>query len=277
MAAVRRSEVGADHHAKADYAVRAALELAASPDGEPVKGEQLAEAQEIPLQFLEHILLELKHARLIQARRGARGGYWLARDPAEITRRRRDPRRRGPAREHPRDGARGHSTTGPGRAASGRLGGGAREPPRACSRTSPSPTSAEASCRGRSRRSSTTPRPGSSASRGAARSAPHPRSARFARRDALPSRRRFRTKLVNKVSDCARITRAPPQIRSESGLGIDPRIIVFGFGIGVLVGMTGMGGASLMTPLLILVFGISPVTAIGTDIFYGAVTKTVGG
>ena len=71
--------------AKADYAVRAALELAAAPDGEPVKGERLAEAQDIPLQFLEHILLELKHARLIQARRGARGGYWLARDPAEIT------------------------------------------------------------------------------------------------------------------------------------------------------------------------------------------------
>ncbi|MGH2992951.1 MAG: Rrf2 family transcriptional regulator [Solirubrobacterales bacterium] len=49
--------------AKADYAVRAALELAAAPDGEPVKGERLSEAQEIPLQFLEHILLELKHAR----------------------------------------------------------------------------------------------------------------------------------------------------------------------------------------------------------------------
>ncbi len=53
--------------------------------GEPVKGERLAEAQGIPLQFLEHILLELKHARLIQARRGAKGGYWLARDPSEIT------------------------------------------------------------------------------------------------------------------------------------------------------------------------------------------------
>lgn len=71
--------------AKADYAVRAALELAAAPDGEPVKGEQLAKAQDIPLQFLEHILLELKHARLVQARRGARGGYWLARPPEEIT------------------------------------------------------------------------------------------------------------------------------------------------------------------------------------------------
>src|SRR3954463_3301468 len=71
--------------AKADYAVRAALELAAGPDGEPVKGEQLAEAQDIPLQFLEHILLELKHARLVRARRGARGGYGLPREPESIT------------------------------------------------------------------------------------------------------------------------------------------------------------------------------------------------
>jgi hypothetical protein len=57
---------------------------------------------------------------------------------------------------------------------------------------------------------------------------------------------------------------------------MDPAIIVFGLGIGVLVGMTGMGGGSLMTPLLIFIFGISPTTAIGTDIFYSAVTKTVG-
>jgi Rrf2 family protein len=70
--------------AKADYAVRAAVELA-DADGEPVKGERLAETQDIPLQFLEHILLELKHARLVRARRGARGGYWLAKDPGEIT------------------------------------------------------------------------------------------------------------------------------------------------------------------------------------------------
>src|SRR2546427_2652759 len=71
--------------AKADYAVRAALELAAAPEGEPVKGEGLAEAKGIPLQFLEHILLELKHARLVRARRGARGGYWLSKPPEEIT------------------------------------------------------------------------------------------------------------------------------------------------------------------------------------------------
>lgn len=54
-------------------------------------------------------------------------------------------------------------------------------------------------------------------------------------------------------------------------------ILFFGFGIGVLVGMTGMGGGALMTPLLILLFGIQPTTAIGTDILYAAITKTVGG
>ncbi len=58
---------------------------------------------------------------------------------------------------------------------------------------------------------------------------------------------------------------------------MDPAIVIFGFGIGAMVGMTGMGGGTLMTPLLILLFGIKPVTAIGTDIFYAAVTKTVGG
>src|SRR5215207_9334872 len=58
---------------------------------------------------------------------------------------------------------------------------------------------------------------------------------------------------------------------------MDPAIVIFGFGIGALVGMTGMGGGTLMTPLLILLFGVKPVTAIGTDIFYAAVTKTVGG
>jgi uncharacterized membrane protein YfcA len=57
---------------------------------------------------------------------------------------------------------------------------------------------------------------------------------------------------------------------------MDPAIVFFGFGVGFLVGLTGMGGGSLMTPLLILVFGIKPVTAIGTDIFYAAITKTVG-
>jgi uncharacterized membrane protein YfcA len=58
---------------------------------------------------------------------------------------------------------------------------------------------------------------------------------------------------------------------------MDPAIVLFGLGVGVLVGTTGMGGGSLMTPLLILLFGIKPVVAVGTDLAYAAVTKTVGG
>src|SRR4051794_41838193 len=57
---------------------------------------------------------------------------------------------------------------------------------------------------------------------------------------------------------------------------MDPKIVFFGFGVGFLVGMTGMGGGSLMTPLLVLLFGVKPTTAIGTDIGYAAITKTAG-
>jgi uncharacterized membrane protein YfcA len=58
---------------------------------------------------------------------------------------------------------------------------------------------------------------------------------------------------------------------------VDFALIAFGLGVGILVGMTGIGGGSLMTPMLILVFGVTPITAIGTDLAYAAVTKTVGG
>jgi uncharacterized membrane protein YfcA len=57
---------------------------------------------------------------------------------------------------------------------------------------------------------------------------------------------------------------------------IDPLYVVSGFGVGLLVGMTGVGGGSLMTPLLILLFGIHPSTAVGTDLLYAAATKTGG-
>lgn len=70
--------------AKADYAIRALVELAASGPG-PVKGERVAEAQEIPIRFLENILLDLRRAGLVASQRGADGGYWLARPAAEIT------------------------------------------------------------------------------------------------------------------------------------------------------------------------------------------------
>ena len=71
--------------AKTDYALRAALELAAAPDDKPVKGERIATAQAIPLRFLENILMQLRHAGLVDSRRGADGGYRLARPAAEVT------------------------------------------------------------------------------------------------------------------------------------------------------------------------------------------------
>jgi Rrf2 family protein len=70
--------------AKADYALRASVELASLGEGH-VKAEALARAQSIPLRFLEQILLDLKHAGLLSSQRGAEGGYWLARAPAEIS------------------------------------------------------------------------------------------------------------------------------------------------------------------------------------------------
>jgi Rrf2 family protein len=69
--------------AKADYAVRAAVELAIAGEG-PMKGEAISKAQEIPLKFLENILGELKHAGLVRSQRGTEGGYWLARPAEEI-------------------------------------------------------------------------------------------------------------------------------------------------------------------------------------------------
>jgi uncharacterized protein len=57
---------------------------------------------------------------------------------------------------------------------------------------------------------------------------------------------------------------------------IDPLYVASGFGVGLLVGLTGVGGGSLMTPLLILLFGIHPSTAVGTDLLYAAATKTGG-
>src|SRR6478752_6615708 len=70
--------------ARADYAVRAAVELAAAGDG-PTKGEAIARAQSIPLKFLENILGDLRHAGLVRSQRGVDGGYWLARPADEIT------------------------------------------------------------------------------------------------------------------------------------------------------------------------------------------------
>jgi Rrf2 family protein len=69
--------------AKADYAVRAAVELAAA--GEMITAEQIADAQRIPLNFLENILRDLRRAGLVESRRGQAGGYLLARPPESIS------------------------------------------------------------------------------------------------------------------------------------------------------------------------------------------------
>ncbi len=71
--------------AKVDYAVRAAVELAATAGEKPVKAEAIATAQGIPLNFLENILGELRHAGIVRSHRGAEGGFRLARAPEEVT------------------------------------------------------------------------------------------------------------------------------------------------------------------------------------------------
>ena len=58
--------------------------------------------------------------------------------------------------------------------------------------------------------------------------------------------------------------------------GIDPLYVLSGFCVGTLVGMTGVGGGSLMTPLLVLLFGVHTTTAVGTDLLYAAATKSAG-
>lgn len=70
--------------AKADYAVRAMVELAAAGEG-PVKADRIAQSQEIPLKFLENIMSDLRNGGLVRSQRGVEGGYWLARAASEIT------------------------------------------------------------------------------------------------------------------------------------------------------------------------------------------------
>ena len=71
--------------AKVDYALRALTELAARADVSPMKGEELAGLQDIPMRFLENILGELRSAGIVASRRGSEGGYWLARPAHDVT------------------------------------------------------------------------------------------------------------------------------------------------------------------------------------------------
>jgi Rrf2 family protein len=71
--------------AKVDYAVRAAVQLAAAEGSGPVKGDEIAAAQDIPINFLENILSLLRNAGFVLSRRGADGGYWPALPADQIT------------------------------------------------------------------------------------------------------------------------------------------------------------------------------------------------
>lgn len=71
--------------ARADYAVRAALQLAASQDDGPLKAEAIADAQDIPHKFLEGILNDMRRGGLVLSQRGGNGGYWLAKPAGSIS------------------------------------------------------------------------------------------------------------------------------------------------------------------------------------------------
>lgn len=71
--------------AKVDYAVRAVIELAAAADEKPVRAERVATAQGIPLNFLENILSELRHAGIVRSQRGPEGGFRLAKPADEVS------------------------------------------------------------------------------------------------------------------------------------------------------------------------------------------------
>src|SRR5436853_6886837 len=70
--------------AKADYAVRAIVELADSKQGSPRKVDDVARAQGIPVSFLENILTQLRSSGIVRSQRGPEGGYWLAQSPEEV-------------------------------------------------------------------------------------------------------------------------------------------------------------------------------------------------
>ena len=71
--------------AKVDYGLRAAAELAAAPPGHPLKAEAIASAQGIPRKFLDNILQSLRHAGIVDSRRGPEGGHLLARPAGEVS------------------------------------------------------------------------------------------------------------------------------------------------------------------------------------------------
>jgi Rrf2 family protein len=84
LKSAKRQNAAVRISAKSDYAIRALVELAAAGEG-PVKGDRIAQAQQIPIKFLENILVDLRHGGLVRSQRGNEGGYWLARPASEIS------------------------------------------------------------------------------------------------------------------------------------------------------------------------------------------------
>jgi Rrf2 family protein len=70
--------------AKADYAVRAVIELAGSSQDAPRKVDEVAKAQSIPVSFLENILTQLRSSGIVRSQRGPEGGYWLSKPPDQV-------------------------------------------------------------------------------------------------------------------------------------------------------------------------------------------------
>ena len=210
--------------ARADYALRAAAELAAAGGG-PVKGDALATAQAIPHKFLENILADLRHARLVRSQRGADGGYWLAQPAEEISLADVIRAVEGPLAsvrgEAPEDveypGAAEHLQDDldrrPRQPARGRRARHARRPRR------------RASCRRRSSGSGTTPRRGSRADRpaggAATRSSPPRARARRPRRASAeprpPRRPSARPRPAPRSRGARRAGPSPPPSRPPGG------------------------------------------------------------
>lgn len=77
--------MGALHSSRCDYALRALLELAKRHGAGPVRIVDVAEAQSVPVRFLEAILADLRRAGVVESRRGVKGGYWMGRPPESLT------------------------------------------------------------------------------------------------------------------------------------------------------------------------------------------------
>ena len=146
--------------AKADYAIRATVELAAAGEG-PVKGDRIAKAQEIPIELpREHPVRPPQRRDRARAARGAEGGYWLARPAAEVEPRGHHPGRRRPACERARRPLGAGRLSGERRTAARRVGRGPCVACAACWRTSRWRISRAASCRRASVPWPQTPTPG---------------------------------------------------------------------------------------------------------------------